>query len=412
MLFIYRASELLIKILTQLTMKKMAMISFIRFLFCIRKKIFVFLLFGIFPFFSQSKEIINIETGHIHLVFYDPGDQTPYLFNPEEWPEEAKQGIIEAFSIVHDVLDTKRMMTIGLIWSEDVEDFNSIALSYNSFEAVPDMGDVGVGHLDKNYKYPRELFNQLLEGDFYSGENIVIIYNSTKDWCYNKSNTPTSDQQDLITVTLHEVVHGLGMSSGFTKENEGPPYIFDKYITDVNSREILEYYPEGEQRENALTNDQVYFVGPNTMKANNNQPIQLYAPSSLTSASLCHVDNQYRDNPGADLMVPGTDYGQNTRYLGSYIIGILADVGWQIKQDPNPSPNQTTESQDKIHISSSGGTIFIENKTGRKIEVFIYTASGIIIKRSVQDEYGSYQIPVGIVCFVTINGKTYKIRTS
>lgn len=356
----------------------------------------------------SAEEVRSIKSGNIQAIFYDSGDSVPYQYALEDWPEEAKNGILAALTILDETLVLSKVMTVGFMWSKDVDTDHAIALSYNDYIEPQHLPDCW---LDADYKYPRELLNQMASTNIYGGENISIIFNSVKEWCFSSVEEPLSNQQDLITVTLHELTHGLGMSSSYTKNDDSEPYIFDKYMVDKEFVRIIETeFLMEEDRDKMLTNGFVYFDGPEAMKAHGNKPIKLYAPSPLTGASLSHLDMEYDGDPKGDLMIPGTRYGQSTRYLGSYIAAILKDVGWAVKDEIPTGSSLNSDEQQTVRIFSDNERIYIENLQPGVIPVYIYTASGQLIIHETLSGSVSYTFPKNKIYFVRINNKTFKIR--
>ncbi len=382
------------------------------------KFILFFILFTAATFHKMHAEKIRTtESGNIRLVFYESGDLLPNELTPEDWPDKAIQGIIDAFTIVDETFHINNLMTIGFIWSKDLEEINVLAEAYNNFVSITDTNEFP--ELDPNYKYPKELLNQLSSSNEYNEENITFAFNSMTKWCLSINEQPDSDEQDIITVTLHELTHGLGMSSMFTHKTKDYsfPYIFDKYIADHDNKLILDsrYYPNEELQKELLTSDRVHFSGPNTLKSNKNTPIKLHAPSELTSASICHVDMIYEDNQNANLMIPGTQYGQTTRYFGGHILAILKDVGWTIK-DSAPYPPitnniQTENDNNRINLFAIGNTIHLENMDSKTLSVSIYSTNGKQIKKEVLSGNGEYVLMPQSIYFIKVNDKAYKINT-
>lgn len=362
---------------------------------------------------SSANEVRIVENSNIYAVFYGPGDILPYPYTLEEWPEEAKQGVLQALGILNETLVLTKRMTIGFMWSKDVDTDHAIALSYNDYVELQHLPTC---QLDVNYQYPRELLNQLASNDNYGGENISMIFNSLKNWCFTMDKEPQAGQQDLITVTLHELSHGLGMSSSFTKYNAQEPYIFDKYMVDGDNRLVLdaEYYTNESDRHILLTGDNVYYMGPEGMKANGNKPLKLHAPSTLTGASLCHLDILYDNDEKGELMIPGTRYGRSTRYFGDYIVGILKDVGWSIQEmdTMDPSWNEVVDlpAESGVRLHSDNGVLFIENQGTEKITIGIYSLSGRLIVEDIISVSGNYSMPRQEIYIVKIDNTAYKVR--
>jgi len=361
-----------------------------------------------------AKEVRTVN-GKINIQFYGKSDQGNiiYNYNLQDWPEEAKSAIVETIHILNNTFEINNTMTFSVIWSEDL---TNIAEAYVKFAEVK--ASSNFWNLDNNFKYPRELLNQLSSNKTYSGENIVIAFNSKKDWCFSSTQEPLSTQQDLITVALHELSHGLGLSSSFTKNNETKPYIYDKYLVDNidNFNYIVDtnYYPTKADQTAALTNNSLYYAGPNVLKDNNYTPIKLHAPAKLTSASVVHVDRQYHDDHDGELLIAGTSYGKSTRFFGNYIVNMLRDMGWETRSSYRSALSNDNIAMDDIsnmiNISAANGTINIENNSFENIQVAIYSISGKLVKNEMISGNGYYQVNSNEVYVVKVNNKTYKIK--
>lgn len=372
-----------------------------------------FLLIIFISFFvlsSQAKEVYSAGS-NISVKFYNSSDQgdLPYHYTLGDWSAEAKQAIVEAAKVINKTFEIDNRMTFSVIWSADL---SNIAEAYVRFEDTSRA--YGIWQLDNNYKYPRELLNQLVGGSTFAGENIVIAFNSKKDWCMSTTAQPTNSQQDLMTVALHELSHGLGISSSFTKTNEKTPYIFDKYIVDGSNARILDtrYYPSNSHRHSALTSDDLYYAGPNALK-DNNEGIKLHAPANFSAASIVHVDRQYANNENARLLIPGTSYGVSTREFGSFAVSMLEDIGWTTKSSYNSTVGNesiATSDENSIHVTGRQGTITIDNNGYGNMQVAIYNVSGQLVKNDILSGNSSYQVTPNNIYIVKIDDKTYKVR--
>jgi len=359
----------------------------------------------------SAKEVRKINSGKVEVTFYDAIDQgkIPYKYTLQNWPTQAKTAIMDAMEIMDQSLVLSKTMSVAVIWSADLASYNNIAEAYNNFVNVE--GVYGASHLDSNYKYPRELLNQLVVNNLYSGNNITIAFNSTKDWCYSKNEEPNSNQQDLITVALHELSHGLGISSSFNKNNESTPYIYDKYIVDGNGWKLVANGSFTRSNQEILTSNNLFYAGPNLLQENKGKPLKLHAPGNLSSASLCHFDRNYGSDEDGRLLIPGTAYGVSTRFFGNYILAILEDMGWVVKSSMKSNTvNNENIYLAEIKVSSTSGEINIENPNFENLKVTVYSITGKLIKNTSIN--GSEKIPVNSneIYIVKINNKTFKIR--
>ncbi|MDH6533468.1 T9SS C-terminal target domain-containing protein [Parabacteroides sp. 52] len=373
-----------------------------------KKKAFLILTLIGLLFFQPSfaKEIITIHSGKIEITFFDTRDQgmIPYSYNLQDWPAPAKEAVIEAFNIVEQSLVLTNKMSVSAIWSADLAAYNTIAEAYSSFVDVTHIQNVN--NLDNRYKYPQELINQLMGGTRYAGNNITMAFNSTKDWCFSKHETPRYNQQDLITVTLHELAHGFGISSYQTKKKETKPYIYDKYIVDSNGHQL------SDKTSKSLTNNSLYYIGPNILKMNNGEPLKLHAPENFTSASICHFDRIYTNDENGRLLIPGTSFGISTRFFGDYALAIFEDIGWTVKNSArlNMVSNENIHLDD-VRVYTTAGTIHIENPNYDNLSIVIYTMDGKLVKKEIINNSESYIVSPHTVYVVRIANKTFKIRT-
>ena len=161
--------------------------------------------------------------------------------------------------------------------------------------------------------------------------SITFTSNSNIDWYYGTDAKGTLFQDDLVSVTMHEIGHELGFAPTY---NTSLPNFWgafdwgsltyylskwDKYLQDQNG------YSAG----NSLTHPfnvtgTVTFVGTAAMAANGNQPVGIFAPNPyLQGSSLSHVDN------GSDsaLMYYAN---QGSHGLWDYEVGMFQDLGWSI----------------------------------------------------------------------------------
>lgn len=267
------------------------------------RKTFMVVLILLAVFTTTFAKEVRTVYGKINIQFYEKSDQGKIIYNYtlQDWPEEAKTSIIEAVNILNNTFKINNTMMFSVIWSEDL---SNIAETYVKFAEIRSNSDFW--YLDSNFKYPRELLNQLSSNRMYYDENIVIAFNAKKDWCFSSTQEPTYAQQDLITVALHELSHGLGLSSSFTKKNEPKPYIYDKFLVDGNYNHLIDplYYPTKADQTEALTSNNLYFYGPSVLKDNDYQPIKLHAPSNFSAASVVHVDRGYTHDVDGELLIP------------------------------------------------------------------------------------------------------------
>ncbi|GEM_PF-2713574 len=376
----------------------------------------IIILFALVSFIqgTSAKEVQSINSKNIDVIFYDTKDQgkIPYKYNLSNWPLEGKQAIMEAMEIVDNTLNLTNKMTVAVIWTADLVKNNTLGEAYSNYIDVSDVK--GFKEIDNKFKYPQELINQLVGGNQYGGANVTIAFNSKTDWCFSSVEEPLYNQQDLITVTLHELAHGIGISSSFTKKNETMPYIYDKYIINGNGTSLVSNSATRASENVALNTGNLYFGGTNATVANNGDPIKLHAPHSLSSASLCHFDREYTHDEEGRLLIPGTTYGVSTRYFGNFTLAVLKDLGWSIKSATRSDDSYSVENEmlmaNNIKVNTTSGSINIDNTNNDNVHVAIYTISGKLVKNEMVYGSGSIQVNANEIYVVKINNKTYKVR--
>lgn len=376
---------------------------------------------------SHAVEVRKTKSGLSEVTFYDATDngKTKYNYDMQNWPEEGKQAIMEAMVITENTLQLKSTMHVAFIWTPDLNKLRCLAVSHNSYVSPRGfserLSELGI-NLDYSYKYPAELVHQLAGNPVYNTINITVVFNSLKDWCYSSSEQPASYQQDIITVALHELSHGFGISSSFCNSNEKTPYIFDKYVSDESGDYIGRgalYLETKANAESKLAGTNLYYTGTFGKRANDGQPIRLHTPSVLSGASICHFHRMYEDDEDGRLLISGTNYGVSTRFFGDLTLGILQDLGWKVNtntrsdsgMEQSTTANEGIE-QNNISITAGAGTIHVDLKSFDPQRIAIYTVSGRLVRNEQISGSASYDVPSGQIYIIRIGNKTSKVMVN
>ncbi|MDR2920330.1 MAG: T9SS type A sorting domain-containing protein, partial [Tannerella sp.] len=373
---------------------------------------------------AHGIDIRTTASGLSEVTFYDAADngKTNYKYELMNWPEEAKQAVMEAMVITENTLQIKHTMHVAFIWTPDLDNKRYLAVTHSSYVNIKGFSGFGVD-LYEDYKYPAELIHQLVGNPVYDDINIVIAFNSVKNWCYSSSKKPAVYQQDLITVTLHELSHGFGINSSFNKNDEKMPYIFDKYICNERGEQITDdlYAATKANIASELTDTDLYYCGALGKKSNGDQPIRLHMPSTLSSASICHFDMIYENDERGRLLITGTTYGVSTRFFGNFALGIFQDLGWKLHKKTRSdffsglksitTANEDIE-QNNISISTGKGSIQIDLNTFDQQQIAIYTVSGHLVRNEVISGFASYNVPSNQIYIIRIGNKTKKVMVN
>lgn len=185
------------------------------------------------------------------------------------------------------------------------------------------------------------------------GAEISADFNSSPgaSWYYGTDGQPGSDQEDLETVVLHELGHGLGFLGTFdglnpsTGADQGRGYaglssdgknvtIFDRFVSNAQGVPLLSStYPNG-----SLALGQVLRGGLNGAHWNGAWGIRalgmtrpvLYSPSTWSEgSSFSHLDeNTYPAGSANALMTPGVREGESDHSPGPLMLAMFRDMGW------------------------------------------------------------------------------------
>lgn len=177
-------------------------------------------------------------------------------------------------------------------------------------------------------------------------DDITIAFSSdyTNDFYYGTDGNPGSNKLDLETLTMHEIIHGLGFmgsmyssdgiaSWGVSSPSCTYPTIYDTFTVDYNGNHFIDTdtYPCNSVvlAQNLTNSSGAWFDGPNTKIANYNHRALLHTPSTwVQGSSYIHLSSNYSSSINA-LMLPAIGLGQSTHNFDGIGMGILQDLGWQ-----------------------------------------------------------------------------------
>ncbi len=221
--------------------------------------------------------------------------------------------------------------------------------------------------------YPVALANQISNSDLNGATpEITTKFNSVGvNWYFGTDGSPGPLQIDFVSVVLHEIAHGLGFLSSFDfnlvdnqgiwgLENPPIPVIFDRFVENGAGQKLIEDFPNPSvELGSQLTGDDLFFNGPNANEANNRVPPKLYAPDEFDNgSSIAHLDEDTFPplNPNS-LMTPSLAPNEAIHDPGPITLGILQDLGWQLKAvTPNLADLSITKTDTPDPVAK-GGTL-------------------------------------------------------
>jgi len=168
--------------------------------------------------------------------------------------------------------------------------------------------------------------------------NPDFIDGAGSEFYFGLDGNPDSDEFDLISLTIHEVAHGLGFQTEIAGADgswiEDFPGIYDRFVYDPGSGLTLAEMTDA-QRAAAITSDSLVWIGAHAIAANGGVEPKLYAPGTyIPGSSVAHLDF-LTFGPGdmSPFLFPGT----SQHGLSAVSLGILQDVGWSVVA-PVPEP--------------------------------------------------------------------------
>lgn len=212
--------------------------------------------------------------------------------------------------------------------------------------------------------YPTALANALAGTELNPGEDDMNIFiDNTANWYFGLDGNTPSNRYDLVSVMMHEIVHGLGFmalsdinngegSFGYVEqsdiaplvlsfpfpEQQGKYAVYSTFIENFSGQELDDttIFPNPSVAlATQFTSNQLYFNGTNAVLANNNQRVRLYAPATFAFGSSLHHLNESTYPPGNpnSMMTPFIGLGETEHEPGPVALGILQDLGWSVNLD-------------------------------------------------------------------------------
>jgi hypothetical protein len=246
------------------------------------------------------------------------------------------------------------------------------------------LGSVGAGSFEQNVPggipgtfYTAALANRLAGTDLQpSVPDIFARFGSGVSWYFGTDGNVPAGSYDFVSVTLHELGHGLGFfgSGWMTAGGRGmwgfgtgtlQPGIFDRFVVNGSGQAFIDtaLFPNPSAAlAGQITGGNLFFSGAMTRSANGNAAARLYAPPTWNSGSSYSHLNEATYFVGSvnSLMTPFLASAEAIHDPGPIVHGMFRDMGWLVAGSSCTYSVSRTPSS----FAASGGTGSVSISTG------------------------------------------------
>ena len=283
---------------------------------------------------------VNIGLDEVNRTFVAPAPQlksakakSTFVVDYVNFPEEAKRAFQYAVSIWENNISSPTPINIQVSWKNldgPIIAQSRPAIFYKNFDGAP-LRDV---------YYPVVLVEKFMgkEKNTAKEPDIICSFNQQKPFYFGTDGRTPTTQYDLVTVALHEIAHGLGISGfignkngiGSIENSTNSPSSYDYYIFNTNKQQIANtslFKSPSTDLYRQITSDKLNFLSTENVE----QPISaIYAPGTWhNGASIYHLKPGACDAENSDLMTPFSYKGEAIHNIGKNTLQILNEIGWE-----------------------------------------------------------------------------------
>jgi hypothetical protein len=208
------------------------------------------------------------------------------------------------------------------------------------------------------------------------GGDMRLTLNSAIDWYFGTDGNTPSQKYDLVTVILHELIHGLGFfdsmdtdaTTGFYGVSSFP-IIYDTFIETFDKSRLTDttkFKNNSAALKKELTGGRLFFNSPILSDLTLGGRARLYAPSTWDAgSSVSHLDEDQTVKPNT-LMTPFIDKGEAIHDPGKQTFAMLGDLGWINTRIIHKAITDTEKNISDLELSVSvkSDTSFNRSKVG------------------------------------------------
>ncbi len=276
------------------------------------------------------------------VIAATPVTAAEFQLTYEGVPEEARADLEAAANLIAPCLVSDVPIRVRVSWIPRGPTGFAYQAAYRNRDFLP-KSDVW---------YPSALANALAGERIMDQDDINIFLSARTNWYYDSETPIAEDQTDLLGVMLHEIGHGLGLSStsftpwqgepvsslglpnDFTNyfdysfelhEQDGTPSLYDSMLRIADGRGLTDFGNPSIELTYAMANPTIYFEGDQASAANRGFPV------GVKPLSVTHLPEPPRgDEP---MMGDGSGKGKVRRSNDPIALAMLADLGWTIADE-------------------------------------------------------------------------------
>lgn len=251
-----------------------------------------------------------------------------------DFPQEAKMAFEYAVSIWEQKLNSKVPITVIAKWESITGStlaHSRPSMYFKNFDAAP-IPDV---------YYPVALVEKLSDKEWNDSKeaDIWCSFNKNTPWYYGVNGDTPEASYDFVTVVLHELAHGFGISGFLAHQDDlgeisnpgNIPSAYDYFLYNSENQRISDnsiFNSPSTELHQQLTSDNLDFGCIHSGYTHSES--EIHAPSTWRDGvSIYHLKStQSNTTEGKELMSPYLYKGEANHNPGVNTLNILAELGW------------------------------------------------------------------------------------
>lgn len=281
----------------------------------------------------------------------------------QTWSSEAQAAMNHVIDILDDLINSTIPIVIDACYQNVDPNGETLAFAGENGSVTQDeVPTLPVA----NRTYPMALANAISGADQNGAAvEIVATANSAVAWDFCTIGcTVDANRTDFVSTMVHEVLHGLGVSTSFDQREDDPtlgtradpPTVSDDYVVQVSDgSKLLDLPNDSTALLNALQQGSgtIAFNGPNTVAINNGSAPFIFSPNPFQQGSSgSHWDDDHSSNLGR-MMNAATGEGPSSRIVSAITLMFLKDIGWSVNEASDHGDGTLNAYGDARHINAA-----------------------------------------------------------